>query len=305
MAQIPTSGLIGNWPFNGNANDVSGNSNDGTLLTGVSLTTDRFGAANSAYLVDGIDGTNNGITLPNTLDNTGSYTISIWFQLNDTDKTVTTAAQCVFSGNPHTSLAVGYGHPYYPYKMGSCIGDGSSWLQCSGSGIEWDLSAKLNWHNLIVVKSLTSYDYYIDGASAYTYPTTSSYNIGSFTLLLGAINTSSGEVFNGKLDDVAVWNRALTPTEITDVFTVTSINETTLENKISIYPNPANNLITLNATKEFIGTTYSIVDLVGRTILSGKINAETSTINIQELSEGIYAVKIGEKNQQSFKVIKK
>jgi len=46
-------GLVGWWPFNGNANDVSGNGNNGTV-NGATLTTDRFGTANKANSFDGI-----------------------------------------------------------------------------------------------------------------------------------------------------------------------------------------------------------------------------------------------------------
>ena len=51
---LPTNGLVGYWPFNNNANDESGNGNNGTV-NGATLTTDRFGSSNSAYLFDGID----------------------------------------------------------------------------------------------------------------------------------------------------------------------------------------------------------------------------------------------------------
>ena len=51
---VPTNGLVGYWPFNGNANDESGNGNNGTV-NGATLTTDRFGNANSAYSFDGVD----------------------------------------------------------------------------------------------------------------------------------------------------------------------------------------------------------------------------------------------------------
>ena len=49
---VPSNGLVGYWPFNGNANDQSGNGNNG-VVNGVSLTTDRFGNTNSAYSFDG------------------------------------------------------------------------------------------------------------------------------------------------------------------------------------------------------------------------------------------------------------
>ncbi len=56
MAQVPSyvpsNGLVGYWPFNGNANDESGIGNNGTI-NGATLTSDRFGNSNSAYYFNG------------------------------------------------------------------------------------------------------------------------------------------------------------------------------------------------------------------------------------------------------------
>ena len=51
---IPTEGLVAWYPFNGNANDESGNGNNGTV-NGATLTTDKDGNENSAYSFDGND----------------------------------------------------------------------------------------------------------------------------------------------------------------------------------------------------------------------------------------------------------
>ena len=51
---VPTDGLVGWWPFNGNANDESGNGNDG-LANGATLVSDRFGVASSAFSLDGVN----------------------------------------------------------------------------------------------------------------------------------------------------------------------------------------------------------------------------------------------------------
>ena len=51
---VPTDGLVAYYPFNGNANDESGNGNNGTI-DGASLTVDRFSNTNSAFKFDGID----------------------------------------------------------------------------------------------------------------------------------------------------------------------------------------------------------------------------------------------------------
>jgi hypothetical protein len=51
---VPTNGLVGWWPFNGNANDESGNGNNGTV-SGATLTSDRFGNSNKAYSFNGLN----------------------------------------------------------------------------------------------------------------------------------------------------------------------------------------------------------------------------------------------------------
>ena len=69
-----SDGLVAYYPFNGNANDESGNGNNGTV-NGATLTTDRFGKVNSAYSFDGscyIKGAANKFP-------TGERTISLWF----------------------------------------------------------------------------------------------------------------------------------------------------------------------------------------------------------------------------------
>ena len=51
---VPTDSLKGWWGFNGNANDASGNGNNGTV-SGATLTTDRIGNINQSYLFNGIN----------------------------------------------------------------------------------------------------------------------------------------------------------------------------------------------------------------------------------------------------------
>ena len=72
---VPTNGLVGWWPFNGNANDESGNNNNGTV-NGATLTSDRFGNANKAYSFDGV---NDFISYTQTpISNIDSVTLSFW-----------------------------------------------------------------------------------------------------------------------------------------------------------------------------------------------------------------------------------
>src|SRR5450759_5181083 len=68
-----TQGLVAYYPFNGNANDASGNGNN-PVLNNATLTTDRFGNANSAY---SFNGTSNYIQIPNSPSLNPSSQISI------------------------------------------------------------------------------------------------------------------------------------------------------------------------------------------------------------------------------------
>ena len=84
MAQVPSyipkDSLVGWWPFNGNANDLSSNGNNGNV-NGASLTNDRKGKPNAAYQ---FNGSSNYISIPSnaSLDVT-SVTISCWINAID------------------------------------------------------------------------------------------------------------------------------------------------------------------------------------------------------------------------------
>ena len=80
---IPTDGLVAWYPFNGNANDESGNGNSGTV-NGATLTTDKDGNENSAYIFDGVD---DYIDLGDYIFNSPSqFSISLWVKLNELQK---------------------------------------------------------------------------------------------------------------------------------------------------------------------------------------------------------------------------
>ena len=80
---LPTNGLVGWWPFNGNANDESGSGNNGTV-NGATLTLDRYGNVNSAY---GFSNSNIEVN-HNSLfgfNQNGSFTVSFWYNSNSSD----------------------------------------------------------------------------------------------------------------------------------------------------------------------------------------------------------------------------
>ena len=82
------------------------------------------------------------------------------------------------------------------------------------------------------------------------------------------------------------------------------INEIAQENLFSVFPNPAQSVINIKAHSNLVGSAYEIQDNTGRVILQGKINSESTTIELGNLSGGVYFFRVGENKQQMFRIIK-
>lgn len=61
--------------------------------------------------------------------------------------------------------------------------------------------------------------------------------------------------------------------------------------EFAMFPNPANNSFSLNGEFER-GAVYELMNQLGQTVLNGEINSNTTAINLENLSNGVYLVKI-------------
>lgn len=217
---VPTNGLVGWWPLDGNANDISGNGYNGTLLNGVASTTDRFSNSNSAY---SFDGTNDRIYINNNFFDNGwsEHTISIWTNINSVaNPNNANSSHVLFNTSAHNGLALGMNwgssSKYHLY-----VGNGTpatSWNAVSSPASTQSITAS-TWKLATLVKSANIYSLYINATFAQSW--TSSVTIQSYLykMYFGSTDPAVGsEVINGKLDDIGIWNRALTSTEITALY---------------------------------------------------------------------------------------
>jgi hypothetical protein len=84
----------------------------------------------------------------------------------------------------------------------------------------------------------------------------------------------------------------------------TALNTDDFElSQISLFPNPALNVLNVNINSNLINQAYTIIDSLGRVVLNGKLNDVENTINVEQLSNGIYYLKISD--NKSYKFIKK
>lgn len=211
IAQIPTAGLIGYYPFNGNANDASVIANNGTPVNGTALTTDRFGNANSAYNFDGAD---DYISIPhNVAYNFSDYTISLWFRYN-APGTAGTSIWSLISKNNSNS---GYNDAFHiwissgSFTVGGRMGTG-------GSEVYGGNPPTINngqWHNATVVfnNNTDQMLYYVDGVLISTSPFPGANIFNPSEIRLG-VWAGYGNYFNGKIDDVRIYNVGFTPAQV-------------------------------------------------------------------------------------------
>jgi hypothetical protein len=248
---VPTNGLVGWWPFSGNANDASGNGNNGTV-NGATLTLDRFGVSNASY---SFNGTNNKIVIQNALlSNTfSSSSISVWF------KTSVTADQAIIADR-----GTNQGYPnYFWYKYylkiqnNNQLRHGTHNNNCINGVNSIRSFSDGNWHNAIIVLDHINLTIkmYIDGVLENTITNINQSCYGNFSQPTSIGCFSGGGYadagfFNGNIDDIGIWNRALTQQEVTALYQNCNLN-------LSANPTQANPTVGANATFSTSGaTTY-------------------------------------------------
>ena len=312
MAQVPnyvpTNGLVGWWPFNGNANDESSNGNNGTV-TGATLTTDRFSNLNAAFHLDG-NGQN--IYVANNFFDNGSagWSLSIWYNLAQlSNPNNGNSSHVLFNTWPHNGLGLYMnwgGSSKYSFFLGNGT-PANSW-NTSIFNSESNQNIALNsWHNVVLVKSGNTYSLYIDGVFDINWIANTTISPYFYKMYFGVADpVVSSEVIIGDIDDIGVWNRALTDQEITALFnsSTVGINEVSENNLFSVYPNPAHSLINVNIDAKLMGSVFTIYDNIGKAVKTGKLNSVNTTIELNDLSGGIYTFNLGENRKQTFKVIK-
>lgn len=204
---VPSNGLVGYWPFNGNAQDESGNGNHGTVIN-ATPSQDRFGSPNTAYDFNG----NAQIVCPNYNIPTQIFTLSIWLYQDNSfsnsqfvclGSTASTTWGIVTSNN---NLTVEYG--------AGCSGTGTGALNSTSIPTR-------NWVHLVYVSSgVGGYTkFYKNGH--YEGQAQNATSIGSCAnqnLYFGVDIFSLSEFIDGKLDDIGIWNRPLNQQEITDLY---------------------------------------------------------------------------------------
>lgn len=204
------------YPFNGNANDESTSGKNG-VVTGATLTTDRFGVANKAYL---FANATTYISPPNTVTNgLTNFSIFIWV----TSTATGTVDDYVFS-NARAAQFNEFGLGFHTNGTGMRILRGATF-----SDITCPKVNDGNWHHVGVVRSGTTWSHYFDGVKLKdTTIDDTALIVDANGFVLGQEQDSVGGGFTnaqawiGKIDEVIILPVALTANEVASLYETTS-----------------------------------------------------------------------------------
>ncbi len=293
---VPTSGLDAWFGFNGDANDLSGNGNNATN-SGATFTSDRNGNANAAASFNGT--TTNYMTIPTpsfTHSPTGAFTYSFWMN----KQTQTTAAGIVLMSGTSTSgvfITLIQGASNFTFGTNK---QQSSWffLSCAHTLNVWD--HYVTTFNAGVMKIYKNG--VVQGTMTYTHTGATSANIPFY---IGK-GIASGNNFKGTLDDIGIWNRELSQTEITALFTgITGVEEANASTELTVYPNPAGEYIQLTVNPNAVGKNFRMLNTQGKIIAEGKLSTFNTRLDIRGFAAGMYFIELGEQYEQRYKFIKR
>jgi hypothetical protein len=199
-----TDNLIAAWKFNGNANDASGNGNNGTV-TGATLTAGKDGAANGAYSYNGVD---RYVNFGNSTSfNQPSITFTAWIKPASTSGYQNILAKEL----------------QYKFRLNGANIDvlvsanGTAWTTVATSAAGLTVGA---WQHIGVVISSNpnTVTVYKTGTSINNYSYTGPISAFNTRSLYAATHSPNAEMFNGDIDDARVYGAALSAGEIQSIY---------------------------------------------------------------------------------------
>jgi len=290
QAQI-NNGLVASFSFSGNLTDNS-SSNIQLVNHGTSFTQDASNIANSALALSGGDYlsfNSNAVKTPFPI------TISAYVKLDDLS-----GVNTIFNSDNEFNHYHGYWFNITPSGQLALNYSGADGGQSPSNRRTFITSQSIQtgqWYQLIgIIRGSQDMSIYVDcneltgtyngtGDVNVSYSNFDSY-IGQF---IGATTLPNGLPFNGSIDELNIWSRELTASEIGDVCNNTlAIEDNKMEN-LTIFPNPSKDIV--NITFENAGAhTVTVIDNVGHTLENITSSNGTCQVDVTQYASGVYTI---------------
>ena len=290
---VPTDGLVAYYPFNGNANDASGNGNNGTV-SGATLTADKDGDAEKAYefTVNENGGWGNPqqeITVDyNTSMNSNTITLSAWVFPRTkpgsyADRPLTIFGrwadgvsnevfrfQITYDQNTTESAGAGANKIFLQISNASSNGNTSNNSEFfKGGDIPFN-----QWTHVAVTYDGSVGKVYQNGQLVAENQIDVNINAGGSALNIGSLKSSNGTwyLFDGKLDELGYWNKVLSAEKIGNLFSNSA--DILLNGTVSVENNQIKNVADPSDGKDAVNKDYLLEKIA---LLQDQIDALQST----------------------------
>lgn len=280
--------LVAHYSFDGHAQDSTLNKNDGTVH-GATLTTDKDGMSERAYQFDGTD---DYIDIGNhpTLKMDKALTITSWvkFEAHTTQSDTVQTILTDFTHNNPVGKLLRINGAHLEFKLNAADTAYGSYNVTHLSG---------SWHHMAVTYDGDSIKIYIDGHIKSAIKKEGDIAVTDAPLFIG--KEESGNFFNGGLDNIKIFNGALSATEIAEMLPPNSIGHQISKYPAKMelhqnWPNPFNPSTTIKYTLQSAdNVSLKVYDLTGKTVatlVNGKHSAGTYNVSFKgsRLASGIY-----------------
>jgi hypothetical protein len=322
------NGLVAHWNFNGNANDVSGNSLNG-VVTGAILAPGYNNIANTAY---SFNGTNNRIDVAyNALLNIDTGSLCVLLKVTSfytgACQNSTILARSQYSGTSSTPAFYNISFDDNGFDDDCAISTlshetfNASFSSSSfPSHTSWyannDTITLNTWYCVTATYKSDSIKLYINGTLRKTLFSPSNYGPNLDSLTIGCFSDGVGGGypywFHGVIDDIRLYNRPLSATEVVEycdtakMLPSTAISFVSNETpEIIVSPNPAHNNINILLSENANNNKIQLINSVGVLIAELKPESASVTIDISNLPPGLYIVRAECEGQIVYKKILK
>lgn len=276
-----SSGLKAYFPFNGNANDASGNGNNGTEFK-TKPAVDRYVNLNSA--MDFNSDSSSFISLPTVINGSVNGSISLWYY--------------AYTWNPGTHGMFFYSstNGVFDYFVFGCHPDVGTNELLFGiwdtlSGWQWCKSGEVpmvtRWYHIVATWGSSGMNLYVNGSLKGSF----SYSLPILswsTMDLIGCSAYTGTNMNAIMDELRVYDRILSSTDVTELYSGISGIEKHNYNILEIFPNPVKEVIYLTGLPVAL-CKFQITDLLGKTIDEG---ITIGRINASLWEKGIYLISL-------------
>jgi hypothetical protein len=282
-------------PFNGNAMDMSGNSNHGTVFNST-LTTDRFGNSNNAYQFSNSVGSHISIKSFSAVAPSNELTISLWAKADFI------TSNCLFILNPDNQSDRCVGCAQYINGSGTAMIWDYGDLQAGGRTTVTSIAPDANWHHYVYVisQSANVKQMYLDGSLV----SNASYSLScinkNLPFYIGGGFSNGGNtsiMWNGKIDDVYMYNRALNTAEVSTLYygfkvcSSVGIKEVWESGTMFIYPViSAEGLYWLSSS--FREGRVEVHSAGGKLVRHYNLEGNTLKVDLSQEPAGMYYVKL-------------